>query len=153
MHTKRHVFARAMTYSYAIMHTVTYTVAPTLLMDLHYQMSASCETWLIHKWHDSRIRHMTCLHVPWRIHMRSCTLQHILSLPLRWWICIDKWVFHMRRDSSISDMTDAYETWCLHTWHDASMYDNAHCDVYYRVAKTHRIPYLYRSFSAKVTCI
>ena len=25
--------------------------------------------------------------------------------------------------------------------------------VYYRVAKTHRIPYLYRSFSAKVTCI
>jgi len=23
----------------------------------------------------------------------------------------------------------------------------------YRVAKTHRIPYLYRSFSAKVTCI
>jgi len=25
--------------------------------------------------------------------------------------------------------------------------------VYYRVAKTHRIPYLYRSFSAKVTYI
>ena len=27
------------------------------------------------------------------------------------------------------------------------------CDTKYRVAKTHRIPYLYRSFSAKLTYI
>jgi len=163
-------------------HIATCTVAPTLPMDLHWQMGDSYATWLVYKWHDSFIRDMTSvpwriyireyalqlilslplrrwicidkwvinmqrdsfisdmthsheiwrIHVPWRIYIRECALRIILSLPLRWWIDIDKRVNHMRSDSFISDMTYAYETWRDHTWHDVFIYENAHCELYCR---------------------
>jgi len=47
--------------------------------------------------------------------------------------------------SLVSESTYLYVIWLIHMWHYS-------CVGYeYRVAKTHRIPHLYRSFSAKVT--
>ena len=77
MHTRHDVITRDTTYLYTRMHIASYTVAPTPLIALHYQMSDSYELWriCIDKWgiymrRDSFISDMTHAYETSRI--RAC---------------------------------------------------------------------------------
>jgi len=102
-------------------------------------------TRLMHMWHDffMTYSHMTCL-----VHM--CDMPHSFVVCQRsrndfcmnelchMWMCHVEYewvVSHTRHDSYIRDITRAYVTCLIRMW--------------YRVAKTHRMPYFYRSLFAK----
>ena len=92
-----------------------------------------CVTWLIHTWRNSFIYDgLICM----------CDMTHSYVHFLHFGAhSASPW--RVTCLVHICDMTHPY------VWHDSFMW----CLAQYRVAKTHRIPYLYRSFSAKEPCI
>jgi len=73
-----------------------------------WDMTHSCETWLIHVRYDSFIWDMPHSYETWLIHMRHDSFM---------WDMIHLYetcLIHMRHDSFIWDMTHSYETWLVH---------------------------------------
>jgi len=110
--------------------------------------SLICVTWLPHMCDmtQSYVRHDSLICVTWLTHM--CDLTHsyvwhdsLIELPTSTRTSLSRAITYVCRESFMS------VTWLIH------VYDMNSFKQTYRVAKTHRIPYLYRSFSAKVTYI
>jgi len=132
-----------------------------------------CATWLIHMcaMTHSYVCHDSFIRVTRLIHMCNTTHSYVRhdSFICVTWLSYVTWVSHithessMRRKSHVQHMNASQHLFSLPRvpcstlpWHIHVLYARHIChDTFmcYRVAKTHRVPYLYRSFSAKVTYI
>jgi len=88
-------------------------------------------TWLIHTWHDSFTRDMTCARGVWcdRSTAHELVIWHV------YFICDIThshvtWLVHEKCDAIDLqptnwwyDMSHSYVTWLIHTWHDSFMCD------------------------------
>jgi len=74
----------------------------------------------------------------WGYHIR-------MRINLEWYL-VD---IHMRESYSYTFMDEGTISECVSTWNDTSIDLKLRVSFAYRVAKTHRMPYLSRSFSAK----
>ena len=103
------------------------------------------------------------LHVTWLIYMWDCALSLIWLNDMT---CFAVWYDSFNYVTLLCDVNDLAVrhnsficvTWLIHQFDMTQLavrYDNSYVkllDIIYRVAKMHRLPYLYRSFSAKEPC-
>ena len=126
------------THKHTHTHTNTITHDECLEQSVQTHTATHCNTLQHTATHCNTLQH-TATHCNTLHHTASWQLcSHIIavSMCLMTPIGVVFYVLHFSASWHTHDRTHRHHQWCA-------------CHIWYRVAKTHRIPYLYRSFSAK----